>query len=86
MPRRQLSFEIHGRVQQVFFRKCTQERANQLGIVGWCENTAQKTVKGQIEGTPEQLEAMKQWLSNEGSPQSRIERASFSEVHDITSF
>lgn len=30
-----ISFEVHGRVQGVFFRKHTQKKAKELGLVGW---------------------------------------------------
>ena len=32
-----LSFEIHGKVQGVFFRKHTQAQAAKLKLRGWCE-------------------------------------------------
>lgn len=37
-------------VQGVFFRKYTQQRATQLGLVGWCRNTESGTVKGEAQG------------------------------------
>lgn len=34
----------------MFFRKYTQQRATQLGVVGWCRNTESGTVKGKVQG------------------------------------
>ncbi|OUC39508.1 acylphosphatase [Trichinella nativa] len=34
----------------VFFRKSTVEKAKDLGLVGWCQNTKTGTVIGQVEG------------------------------------
>jgi len=30
-----ISFEVHGKVQKVFFRKYTKQAADKLGIFGW---------------------------------------------------
>lgn len=30
-----ISFEVHGKVQRVFFRKYTKKAADELGICGW---------------------------------------------------
>jgi len=42
-------FEVSGRVQGVFFRKSTKEKADELGIWGWVRNTARGTVEGEFE-------------------------------------
>jgi acylphosphatase len=72
-----VSFEVFGKVQKVFFRKCTATEAQRLGVHGWCENTAKGTVRGEIEGEREVVDEMKQWLSKIGSPKSKIERCMF---------
>ncbi|XP_073831192.1 acylphosphatase-2-like [Musca autumnalis] len=53
-----LDFEVFGKVQGVFFRKYTEKQANQLGLRGWCMNTAEGTVKGQLEGPQNELNEM----------------------------
>ncbi|XP_003375286.1 putative kinase domain protein [Trichinella spiralis] len=45
-----VDFEVFGKVQGVFFRKSTVEKAKDLGLVGWCQNTKTGTVIGQVEG------------------------------------
>ncbi|XP_055677728.1 acylphosphatase-2-like [Lutzomyia longipalpis] len=71
-------FEVFGIVQGVFFRKHTQQQAKELGLRGWCMNTNDGTVKGVMEGSPDQLRKMKDWLQHKGSPMSKIDKAVFS--------
>ncbi|XP_064535792.1 acylphosphatase-2 [Drosophila montana] len=72
-------FEVFGRVQGVFFRKYTEKQANILGVRGWCKNTKEGTVKGELEGPLGPLNEMKHWLQAEGSPHSKIEKVIFSQ-------
>merc|ERR1712179_551862 len=65
-----VDFEIWGRVQGVFFRKFTYEKAKSLGLKGWVRNTRDGTVEGRIEGEAREVEAMQSWLQHTGSPQS----------------
>ncbi|XP_039955950.1 uncharacterized protein LOC120771808 isoform X1 [Bactrocera tryoni] len=44
------NFEVFGKVQGVFFRKHTEKQAKLFGLRGWCMNTSQGTVRGQMEG------------------------------------
>lgn len=46
------------RFQGVFFRKYTEKQAQHLGLRGWCMNTAEGTVKGQLEGSQNELNEM----------------------------
>ncbi|KAJ3650136.1 hypothetical protein Zmor_021844 [Zophobas morio] len=79
-------FEVYGRVQGVFFRKYTQQEATKLGLKGWCMNTSSGTVKGVIEGDVNKVADMKRWLQTTGSPQSRIDKAEFTNERQINSF
>ncbi|XP_014218491.1 acylphosphatase-1 [Copidosoma floridanum] len=80
---RALDFEVYGRVQRVFFRKHTQEKAKELGLTGWCMNTKQGTVLGYMEGDKDKVEEMKNWLKHTGSPQSNIDKAEFRNEKEI---
>lgn len=53
---------VRGKVQGVFFRKRTQEKAIQLGITGWVQNEPDGSVITEIEGLPEDIKQMEQWL------------------------
>ena len=46
MSLRSVDFKVFGKVQRVFFRKCTKEMADSLGVVGWCKNLPDSTVTG----------------------------------------
>uniref|UniRef100_A0A3B3HEW8 Acylphosphatase 2 n=1 Tax=Oryzias latipes TaxID=8090 RepID=A0A3B3HEW8_ORYLA len=61
----------------------TEKEGLRLGLVGWVKNTYGGTVVGQVQGPAEQVEEMKVWLSKEGSPTSRITKASFSNQRSI---
>mmetsp|Transcript_21690 Transcript_21690/g.33951 ORF Transcript_21690/g.33951 Transcript_21690/m.33951 type:complete len:100 (+) Transcript_21690:752-1051(+) len=72
------AFEVHGKVQGVFFRKYTEKKASELGLRGWVQNTPRNTVIGEVEGNPKALAKMEEWLGKTGSPKSRIDRLSVS--------
>ncbi|XP_044534664.1 acylphosphatase-2-like [Gracilinanus agilis] len=73
-----VDYEVFGRVQGVSFRMYAEEEAKKTGVVGWVKNTRRGTVKGQVQGPEEQVNSMKNWLSQIGSPTSRIVRTDFS--------
>ncbi len=52
---------IHGRVQGVFFRASTQEKAIELGLTGWVRNRADGKVELLAEGEKEKLEKLIEW-------------------------
>lgn len=43
----------------MWFRRYTQEKAKDLGLVGWCKNTETGTVKGVAQGPADKLEAFR---------------------------
>ncbi|XP_069033288.1 acylphosphatase-2-like [Embiotoca jacksoni] len=78
-----VDFEIFGNVQGVCFRMYTEQEGVRLGVVGWVKNTPGGTVVGTVQGPADSVEEMKVWLSKEGSPSSRITRASFTNQRNI---
>ena len=78
-------FEVSGRVQGVFFRKSTKQKADELGIWGWVRNTARGTVEGEFEYVTQSTEShqgnenFRHWLCNIGSPHSKIDNCTFGE-------
>ena len=78
-------FEVSGRVQGVFFRKSTKQKADELGII--LRNTARGTVEGEfeyvIQSTNNEIEShhetFRHWLCNIGSPHSKIDNCTFGE-------
>jgi len=56
-------FVVTGRVQGVFFRKATQQRAVQAGLDGWVRNRTDGAVEGHVCGPDAAaLEAFRTWL------------------------
>jgi len=53
---------VTGRVQGVFFRKCTRERALTIGVEGWVRNLASGEVEVAALGTPDQHAALERFL------------------------
>ncbi|KAJ0183140.1 hypothetical protein K1T71_001116 [Dendrolimus kikuchii] len=81
-----VDFEVFGRVQGVFFRKYTKQQADKLGLRGWCKNTPQGTVQGQMQGPADKVQTMMHWLKYTGSPSSRIDKAEFRNEKDINEY
>ena len=52
---------IHGRVQGVFFRAETRDRARSLGLGGWVRNAHDGTVEAAFEGPFERVQSMLDW-------------------------
>ncbi|XP_037732407.1 acylphosphatase-2 [Drosophila subpulchrella] len=80
------NFEVFGKVQGVFFRKYTEQTAKSLGVYGWCMNTRDGTVKGQLEAPLAELNEMKHWLQTKGSPSSKISKAEFTPAQEIEAY
>lgn len=55
-------YKVIGKVQGVFFRKSTQDKARELGVKGWVRNESDGSVVTVIQGNDAQLEAMEKWL------------------------
>eukprot|EP01130_Rhizamoeba_saxonica_P006867 TRINITY_DN2753_c0_g1_i1.p1 TRINITY_DN2753_c0_g1~~TRINITY_DN2753_c0_g1_i1.p1 ORF type:complete len:129 (-),score=27.47 TRINITY_DN2753_c0_g1_i1:61-447(-) len=77
---KRLEFSVYGKVQGVWFRKYTKEKATSLGLVGYVQNVAgDKSVHGVAEGQGASIDQMKTWLRETGSPLSRIDNVVFKE-------
>jgi acylphosphatase len=64
---------VHGRVQGVFFRGSTVERARQVGVSGWVRNRPDGTVEAVFEGSEAQVIEMLRYC-REGPPWARVEQ------------
>ncbi len=71
---------IRGRVQGVFFRAYTRDKAHQLGLTGWVRNNWDGTVECQAQGSEQSISEFVSFL-HEGSPSSRVDAV---EIHKIT--
>ena len=52
---------VRGRVQGVFFRAETRDRAESLGVSGWVRNAADGSVEAVFEGPDERVEWLVDW-------------------------
>jgi acylphosphatase len=52
---------ISGRVQGVFFRQETKERAEELGVFGWIKNLPDGQVEAVFEGEKDKVEQIIKW-------------------------
>jgi acylphosphatase len=64
---------VSGRVQGVFFRQNTLERAKSLGLIGWVRNTEDGRVEALFEGEKEKIEKMLEWIKK-GPSLARVEK------------
>lgn len=56
-------FVVRGRVQGVFFRQSSKERADALGLRGWVRNRPDGAVEGLVAGVDAgALDAFRDWL------------------------
>jgi acylphosphatase len=53
---------VGGRVQGVFFRAETRDRARSLGLAGWVRNCPDGSVEAVFEGDRERVESMVGWM------------------------
>lgn len=56
-----LRLRIFGKVQGVFFRQQTKNRAQQLDLVGWVKNEKDGTVLVEVEGEKEKVREFVSW-------------------------
>jgi acylphosphatase len=52
---------ISGRVQGVFFRQETKEKAEELGVFGWVKNLPDGQVEAVFEGEKDKVEQIIKW-------------------------
>lgn len=52
---------VHGRVQGVFFRAETRDRARSLGLAGWVRNCPDGSVEAVFEGDRARVQSMVDW-------------------------
>jgi acylphosphatase len=52
---------VSGKVQGVFFRSSTKDKAEELGISGWVRNLPDGRVEAVLEGEKEEVDKMVEW-------------------------
>jgi acylphosphatase len=69
---------VHGRVQGVFFRDSTRERANAHGVAGWVSNRSDGAVEAVLEGPPDKVDRVLRFLHT-GPRQASVDHVDVSE-------
>jgi acylphosphatase len=69
---------VHGLVQGVFFRKHTQEKANEFGLTGFVRNRSDGTVEVFVEGNDEHVDTFIKWCHS-GPGKSRVDKV---DIHE----
>ena len=62
---------ISGKVQGVFFRAYTKQKADELLLSGWVRNMPDGSVEALIYGAEEKIESMLSWF-HRGSPEAVV--------------
>ena len=70
--RKRARVRVSGRVQGVFFRDSTREKAQELGLAGYVKNTPDGDVEALFEGPSEGVEEMVRWCG-QGPPHASVE-------------
>ena len=66
-----IKLRVTGRVQGVYYRASTQERARNLGLSGWIRNTRDGAVELEAEGPASAIEKLVEWC-RQGPPAARV--------------
>jgi len=83
------NISVIGKVQKVWFRKYTQERATKLGLIGFVMNKVDGSVYIETTGKEEALKDFINWLETIGSPLSKVDQVSIEipkKAHQFTGF
>jgi acylphosphatase len=82
-----LSILVQGKVQGVFFRASTKERAEELGLTGTVRNLPDGNVHIEVEGSEEALQEFVIWC-HEGPRHARVDTVEVqeSDPRNLTSF
>ncbi len=83
--KKHIEARIHGKVQGVFFRASTQEKAEELGLTGYVLNERGGTVYLEAEGAPDKLEKLVTWL-HKGPEHARVDKVEVKELHKLNGF
>ena len=70
-PVETLKVHVTGRVQGVGYRLATVRRAHMIGARGWVRNNDDGSVEALVQGTPDQVDQMLEWL-RQGPPGARV--------------
>lgn len=76
---------ISGRVQGVWFRANTKQKAEQLSVTGWVKNTSDGRVEAIFEGEENNVKEMIEWC-HRGPPQAKIDNVEIKDQMPTSGF
>lgn len=76
---------ISGKVQGVFFRKYTRQKADELNLTGWVKNTGNGNVEVFAQGDENAMAAFIQWC-HQGSPKAAVKTVRINDENINTEF
>ncbi len=76
---------ISGRVQGVWFRVNTKQKAEQLGLKGWVRNTDNGCVEAVFQGDEKKVNEMINWC-HQGPPLAKVEKVDVTKKQSIDIF
>lgn len=79
---RRVRLTVTGRVQGVYFRASTEQRARGLGLTGWVRNLPDGSVEVEAQGADQDVAALIDWC-HEGPAYARVARVDVRDV-DVT--
>ncbi|MEJ8758471.1 acylphosphatase [Pontibacter sp. H259] len=82
---KRVSMKVYGKVQGVFFRASTQEKAEALGLTGFVRNEPDGTVYLEAEGDPETIKQLEAW-AHRGPEHARVEKVEIKELSELAGF
>lgn len=88
MIAKRLRIIVSGKVQCVWFRQSTVEKAKTLGLKGWAKNLSNGDVEIVAEGSEDDLNRLIEWCKK-GPPLAKVERVDVKEEPasgDLTDF
>ena len=76
---------ISGRVQGVWFRQSTKQKAEQLGLTGWVRNTSGGNVEAVFEREENLIQEMITWCK-QGPPLAKVENVQIKNLCPTNAF
>ncbi|MBH50245.1 MAG: acylphosphatase [Candidatus Marinimicrobia bacterium] len=80
-----ISFRVTGKVQGVWFRAFTQDKASLKNVTGWVKNESDGSVIGEAEGVNSKIEEFISLLEK-GSPNSNVEHVDIEVSSDLKGY
>lgn len=72
---------VKGKVQGVFFRACTKDKARELGLAGWVRNHRDGSVRIKVQGEEQAFESFREWV-HQGPERAIVDQVEWEQVNE----